>query len=95
MSCPICERPLDDTADEHHLIPKTFRGKETISLHRICHNAIHTTFTERELAKHYHTIERIKVHPIIIKFVQWIKNKPIDYFVKSKDTSNRRRKRKR
>lgn len=93
MNCPICDRVLDDTADEHHLIPKTFKGKEKINLHRICHDAIHTTFTERELAKYYHTVERVRAHPNIIKFVQWVKNKPIDYFVKSKDTRGRKEKR--
>lgn len=95
MDCPICERSLGEIYEQHHLIPKTFKGKETIKLHRICHNTVHIVFTERELAKHYHTVERIKSHPIIINFIQWVGNKPIDYFVKSKDTGNRKRKRRR
>ena len=50
LMCPLCNRELGtEWIDEHHLIPKTFKGKETITLHRICHEKIHSTFSEREL----------------------------------------------
>jgi len=47
--CPLCKRPLPEKHNKHHLVPKTFKGKETVLLHRICHRQIHANFTEREL----------------------------------------------
>ena len=61
--------------DEHHLVPKTFGGKETFTLHRICHRKIHATFTERELLNYYNTFERLRDHTEIQKFVAWVKKK--------------------
>ena len=61
--CPLCWRVLGIVnIDEHHLIPKTFKGKAKEPLHKICHRKIHATFTERELLKHYHTWERLREH---------------------------------
>jgi hypothetical protein len=91
--CPLCGRELDANATSHHLIPSTFGGKETVKLHEICHNMIHRTFTERELAKYYHTIDRVLEHDDIQKFVKWVSKKPIEFFVKSKDTKERKGKR--
>lgn len=93
--CPLCDRELDDLANEHHLIPKSLKGKDTITLHKICHNKIHHTFSERELANYYHTIERLKDHKEIQKFVKWIKKKPFDFYDGNKDTKDRKKKRKR
>lgn len=91
--CALCKRKLDLNANEHHLIPSTFGGKDVVKLHQICHNVIHHTFTERELVNYYHTIERIKEKDDIQKFIKWIEKKPIDFFVKTKDTKTRKRKR--
>jgi len=93
--CPLCKRELDDTADEHHLIPKTFKGKETVWLHKVCHRKIHTVFSERELLNYYHTIERLLENADIVAFVKWLQNKPIDFYIKSKDTNDRKNKRRR
>lgn len=81
--CPLCKRELDDTADLHHLIPKSKKGKDTVRLHKICHRKIHSLFDEKELARYYNTIERLLEHADIKKFVKWIAKKPIDYIDKS------------
>lgn len=91
MSCPLCTREYGSNTDLHHLIPKTFKGKETVELHRVCHTKIHHTFSERELFNYYHTIDRLLEHPEIQKFVDWIKNKDPDFNVRHRDTSTRRR----
>lgn len=93
--CPLCDRELikGSSIDEHHLIPKTFKGRDTITLHRICHQKIHHTFSERELLNFYHTVERIRAHEEIQKFVKWVKKKDPLFYGKNKDTKNRRRKR--
>lgn len=94
--CPLCNRPRPEgTYNEHHLIPATFKGKEKISLHKICHEKLHHTFSEREMQHYYHTIERLLEHEEIQKFVKWIKKHPPEFYIQHKDTKDRKRKRKR
>lgn len=90
MNCPLCSREIDNSsyADDHHLIPKCFGGKETVLLHRICHSKIHSTFSERELKNQYNTIEKLKTHPEIIKFIKWVANKPPSFHTKTKKKSS-------
>jgi len=83
MKCPLCNRELDKTADLHHLVPKSKKGKETVRLHKVCHNKIHSLFDEKILDKHYNTIEKLLENDDIQRFVNWIKKKPIDYNDKS------------
>lgn len=92
-NCPLCSRILGSrNVDEHHLIPKTFKGKIKEKLHRICHVKIHATFTERELNNHYHTWQRLKDHEEIKKFIVWVAKKPPEFYDNSKYTKTRRRK---
>lgn len=94
--CPLCNRPLGtENVDEHHLIPKTFKGKETIKLHKICHRKIHATFSERELLNYYFTIERLLENEHIRNFVKWVSKRPPGYYDGSKETTDRRSKRRR
>jgi hypothetical protein len=98
--CPLCQRDLPaELEDNHHLIPKTFKGKRSadniVSLHRVCHRKIHSVFTERELLHTYNTIESILSDPDIQSFVKWIHKKPADYYISIKDTNTRRHKRRR
>lgn len=90
--CPLCQRPLvsGPSVNEHHLIPKTFGGKVVVRMHRICHNKIHSLWTERELLNYYHTFERIAEHEDIRKFVAWVKKKSPEYYDSSKRSSKRR-----
>jgi hypothetical protein len=92
--CGICGRELGTVAiDQHHLLPKTFKGKETVPLHKICHRKIHATFTERELANHYHTLERLREHSEIQSFVKWVAKKEPGYYSGSDETVERKKKR--
>lgn len=96
MICPICNRELGTVnVDEHHLVPKTFKGKDTITLHKICHRKIHATFTERELLNYYFTIERILENEHIQSFAKWVSKKPSDFYDSTRDTSERKSKRRR
>jgi hypothetical protein len=67
------------SVDLHHLIPKTFKGEVTILIHRVCHTKIHSLLTERELLNHYHTVERLKSHPEMEKFIRWLQGKPPEF----------------
>lgn len=97
MKCPICSREIVDgiSSDEHHLVPRTFKGRETIRLHRVCHQKIHSVLTERELLNYYHTIERLLEREEIQTFVKWVSKKPPEYYDSHRDTNDRSRKRKR
>lgn len=96
--CKICGRELGTVnVDQHHLMPKTFKGKSDdtnlFPLHKICHRKLHSVFTAREMQHHYHTFERILEHSEIQKFVKWVQKKPIDYYSGSDETNVRHGKR--
>ena len=93
--CPICDREMIDGKfiDKHHLIPKSKNGKytDTITLHRICHEKIHSIWTESELVSYYNTPARMKENADLCKFIKWVKKKPYDFFVKTKMSNARPR----
>lgn len=75
--CPLCLRPIPKAQqDAHHLIPKSRGGIETVILHRLCHRQIHALLTETQLARQYSTIEALRAHPELAKFIAWISDKP-------------------
>lgn len=76
------------------MVPKTFGGKDLKDIHKMCHQKIHATFSERELLNHYNTFERMLAHEEIQKFVKWVGKKPSDYYDKNNDTAGRKSKRK-
>lgn len=90
MNCPLCKREIKNDFNKHHLIPKTFKGTETVTLHRMCHRKIHSVFTERELLNTYHTIETLLSHEEIQKFVKWVANKDPDFYDGSKNHNRKR-----
>lgn len=85
--CPICRRPIppDVRQSQHHLVPKLRGGKggPTVLLHQICHNEIHAALTETELARSYSTVEALRAHPRIEKFVRWVSRRPPGFYAPS------------
>ncbi len=74
--CPLCGRPLGDAnLNEHHLVPRSRKGKIKERIHRICHDKIHATFTEKELDRSYHTWESLREHEDIARFIAWVAKK--------------------
>ncbi|MEL6411428.1 MAG: HNH endonuclease [Pseudomonadota bacterium] len=92
--CPLCRRviPPDALQSQHHLVPKLKGGKggPTVLMHQICHNEIHATLTEAELARDYANVEALRAHPRLAKFIKWVSKRPPGFHSK---TSGKRRKR--
>lgn len=78
--CPLCRRPIPAGAPQsvHHLIPKLRGGKHgpTVLLHQICHNEIHASLSESDLAREYYTVDALRLHPRLSKFIAWVSKRP-------------------
>jgi len=85
--CALCDRD-EVFITVHHLIPVTrHKNKKTkketthqerhstIKSCRSCHNQLHLIWTEKELEREFNTIEKIKSHPEMEKFIKWISTK--------------------
>jgi hypothetical protein len=70
-TCPLCERPNYHPSD-HHLVPKSRGGKVTATLCRDCHQAIHATFTNKELEASYNTPEALLAHDALRAMIGFI-----------------------
>jgi len=87
--CELCGREVDELT-KHHLIPRTRHAnkrnkkqfdrrevKERIAMVcRPCHKQIHALFTEKELERDHNTLESLKAHPEMARFIEWLKDKP-------------------
>lgn len=83
--CALCQRQPKRGTTAHHLIPrrchrnKWFKKnftreqmRETVPLCRDCHDAVHEFVPrEKELGRHWYTLELLGSHPEITKFVEW------------------------
>ena len=90
--CPLCDRPIPEGAKQslHHLVPRLRGGKggQTVLLHQVCHNEIHATLSEAELARSYSTVAALKTHPRLAKFIAWVQKRPPEF--QSKTPGGRR-----
>lgn len=79
--CPLCGREMlaGPSVEEHHLVPRSQGGRETVTLHRVCHRRIHAEFSERELRDRYDTIESLRAHPGIAAFIRWVAGRPAEF----------------
>ena len=85
--CELCERVLKDATTSHHLVPRAchrrprFRRRftkeellTTVELCRDCHRAVHDLVPdERQLGSEFHTVELLRGHPEIAKFLTWVR----------------------
>lgn len=81
--CELCERVMPLT--EHHLYPKDqhkrlvkkskmtsdFLLKNTAMVCRPCHSAIHKTFTNKQLADRYYSIELLCEEQPILDWIEF------------------------
>ncbi len=95
--CELCER-FATTLSEHHLVPRTThrnkRLRRMFTLQEMrtrkadmcqpCNKAVHTFFSEKELALVYNTIKALRSHPAIWKHIEWVRKQKMDYRMKGK-----------
>jgi 5-methylcytosine-specific restriction endonuclease McrA len=94
--CALCGR--EERLTRHHLIPRTRHHnrrnkrefdrvavKETVGLCRPCHSQVHALLSEKELEREWNTIEKIRAHPEVEKFVAWIAGKPRGFRIRVRD----------
>lgn len=78
--CPLCGRPIPPGVPQslHHLVPKLRGGKggPRVLLHAICHREIHAALTETELARDWSSIEALRSHPRLARFIAWVARRP-------------------
>ena len=93
--CPLCLRPIPPEARQslHHLVPRLKGGKggPTVLLHQICHNEIHATLSEAELARAYDTPEKLRAYPRLAKFAAWVGRRPPGFHSKTPGGRRKRR----
>ena len=95
-TCPLCEREIAKPCNLHHLLPLSQGGANTptVLLHVICHNKIHSLFTEKELARKFNTIEKLRTHEEIQKFIKFVRKQPPSYNDKNKRANQKGMRRK-
>lgn len=92
-NCALCGRPIppDVAQSLHHLIPRAKGGKKgpTVLLHHICHKEIHASLREVELARHFNTIDALRAHPRLAKFIDWVSKRPPGFLSRSPKAERR------
>lgn len=92
--CSLCRRPLPDgsSTDWHHLVPRSHGGTTQVRLHKICHQAIHAMLSEAELARDFASIDTLRAHPDLARFITWVAKRPPDYMDRSRWSRDRQQK---
>jgi hypothetical protein len=91
-TCPLCGRPLapGPSTDLQHPVPRSRGGRAAVPMHRVCHQKIHSVFTEAELAQTFHEWDRLRSHPAIADFIRWIARKPPAFYDRNRTTNEKR-----
>lgn len=96
-TCELCGRG-DVELTRHHLIPRTrhsnrrnqrlFEREDVRTrlamLCRPCHGFIHKTLSEKEMEQRFNTLELLREHPGIARFITWVRTKPAGLRVRSR-----------
>lgn len=50
-----------------------------VGLCSACHQQVHARLSEKELARDYPSLDRLREHPGVRRFVEWMRGKPPDF----------------
>lgn len=79
VPCWLCGRPTGKTVVQHHPIPKSRGGRDTVPMHPICQNMLITNFSNSELQRHGMNAQGLLDDPTVRKFVDWVAKKDPDF----------------
>ncbi len=68
-ACELCE--LNEANQKHHLEPKN-KKSQTIWVCSLCGRQVHALFTHYELIYQLNTIEKLRTHLLIKKYLKWL-----------------------
>jgi hypothetical protein len=77
--CALCSRPLGHCVEQHHIVPKSEGGTQTVPMHPICHRTIHAFVANRDLATAYPTMTQLRMRDDVRRYLKWIADKPPDF----------------
>lgn len=63
---------------DHHLIPRSRGGKETLTICSDCHRQVHALFTNKQLDHEFNSVEAIMADERFAKYVKWVAKRPAD-----------------
>jgi len=87
--CPLCGRTARLT--DHHLVPRTRKGKETVPICEGCHRAVHAFFSNKELETRYNTVDALMADVGFAKQIRWIAHQDPKKRIKVKMRRDQRR----
>ncbi len=80
----LCKRKVSYTT-RHHLIPRTVHKNQwfkkhfekaqlhkTVNLCSDCHKTIHKLIPEKEMGRHFNTLEKLAANEQVSKFIAWL-----------------------
>ena len=83
-------RPLGVKREKHHLVPKSFGGRETVAVHPIRHRAIHACLDGKSPRDAHDSIPALRARPEISRFLRWFAGKPPDFHQPTRRSARRR-----
>lgn len=91
LTCALCQRETP-VLTQHHLMP-VLQGRRkglkvqdlpTVGFCAACHEYVHSTFSNADLAGPYGSLEALSEHEGVIRFVKWVRKQPMTKAVKVK-----------
>ena len=79
ITCWLCTRPLGRRVEQHHPVPKSRGGRQTVPVHPICHRTLHARFTNAELGKIGDDPATLAADAEVGRFLGWVAGKPPDF----------------
>ncbi len=85
MICQLCGRDVEKCT-KHHLIPKSQNSEksELAYLCSVCHQMLNHLFSNKQLSSKLNSIEELKSHPKIRKFLKWVRKQDPNKRIKIK-----------
>ena len=89
-SCPACKRDNSFYPAEHHMIPKSRGGVETVRICADCHSAIHAAYSNKELEKRFYSLELILADKKLQKSFKFLSKQDPSQRFRSKSSRKKR-----